>query len=137
MHTKLKLLRLVVQSNHLMTQEYFFLQRLWPICAQSPSQEIVGLCSETGAHQVTDWRIASINTVATSGRENSRGGISPACNIWRTFVPLSVTWYSLPCGHVFDDAIASHARQKKVCSKNSGVIPSLTASNSEKMWCAS
>ena len=28
--------------------------------------------------------IASINTLATSGRENSRGGISPICSIWRT-----------------------------------------------------
>lgn len=39
----------------------------------------------------TGWRIASMSTFATSGRENSRGGISPACNIWRTFVPLNVT----------------------------------------------
>ncbi len=31
--------------------------------------------------------IASINTLATSGRENSRGGISPICNIWRTLEP--------------------------------------------------
>ncbi len=65
-------------------------------------------------YYATGWRIASISTFATSGRENSRGGISPACNIWRTFVPLRVTWSSLLCGQVFDEAIESQARQKKV-----------------------
>ena len=62
----------------------------------------------------TGWRMASISTFATSGRENSRGGISPACNIWRTFVPLRVTWSSPLCGQVFDEAIESQVRQKKV-----------------------
>ncbi len=35
--------------------------------------------------------IASISIAATSGRENSRGGISAFANISRTFVPESVT----------------------------------------------
>ena len=47
--------------------------------------------SDSDEYYATGWRMASISTFATSGRENSRGGISPACNIWRTFVPLSVT----------------------------------------------
>src|SRR5436190_24370893 len=85
----------------------------------------------------TGWRMASMSTLANSGRENSRGGISPACNIWRTFVPLRVTCSSLPWGQVFAEAIESQVRQKKVWSKNMGVIPSLAASNSEKMCCAS
>ena len=36
-------------------------------------------------------RYASISTSATSGRENSTGGSSPAASISRTFVPLRKT----------------------------------------------
>src|SRR5436309_9722823 len=81
----------------------------------------------------TGWRIASMSTLATSGRENSRGGISPACNIWRTLVPLRVTCCSLPCGQVLEEAIESQARQKKVWSKNIGVMPSFAGSKLAKM----
>ena len=47
---------------------------------------------------------------ATSGRENSCGGRSPARSISRTFVPERETRSSSLWGHVFGDAIPSHLR---------------------------
>ena len=56
---------------------------------------------------------ASTSTAATSGRLNSGGGDSPARSISRTFVPLSTTCDSAPCGHVLVDAMPSHARAEE------------------------
>src|ERR687890_1237503 len=43
------------------------------------------------------------------------------------------TCASLPCGHVLVVAMPSQLRQKKACSKKSGVMPSSSSSNSSKM----
>src|SRR5215211_6406976 len=80
---------------------------------------------------------ASIRISATSSRENSCGGLSPASSISRTFVPDRNRWDSCGCGHVFDEPIPSHSWHQNVCSKNSGVIPSSFRSMSSKIRCAS
>jgi hypothetical protein len=81
--------------------------------------------------------MASMRIWATSGRENSFGGFLPARSISRTFVPDRITRSSSPWGHVLGVAIWSHFLQKNECSKNSGVMPSSSGSNSSKIRCAS
>ena len=73
----------------------------------------------------------------TSGRENSGGGYSPLESISRTLVPLMNTWCSLSWGQVLVVPIPWHSRQKKACSKNRGVSPISSSSNSSKMCWAS
>src|SRR5262249_45215191 len=82
-------------------------------------------------------RYASIRTSATSGRENSTGGSSPAASSSRTFVPLRKTWSSAGCGHVFELAIDPHVLHQNECSKNIGSMSSSCATNSSKISCAS
>ena len=41
------------------------------------------------------------------------------------------------CGQVFAEPMFPQARQKNVCSKNSGAMPSSSGSNSSKISCAS
>src|SRR5207302_11372250 len=80
---------------------------------------------------------AAMRTSATSGRENSTGGSTPAASSSRTFVPERKTYSSPPCGHVFGVAICPQTRQKNACSKNIGSISSSCGSNSSKISCAS
>src|SRR5205823_5693105 len=92
---------------------------------------------EAAERELPGHRYGSINTLATSGRENSAGGSSPAASSSRTFVPDRKTWSSPPCGQVFGVAICPQTRQKNACSKNIGSISSSCGSNSSKLSCAS
>src|SRR5690606_711885 len=82
-------------------------------------------------------RAASIRMRATSGRENSGGGSSPAASMARTLVPLRKTCSSLPCGQVLAVAMLPHVRQKKECSNLSGVMPSSSGLKRSNMRWAS
>ena len=55
----------------------------------------------------------------------------------RTFVPDKVRWSSLGCGQVLLEAMFPHVVQKKLCSKNSGVMPNSSAVKFLKISCAS
>jgi hypothetical protein len=65
------------------------------------------------------------------------GGYSPLESISRTLVPETKTWFSLEWGQVLVVPMPWHVRQKKECSKKSGVSPISPSSNSSKMCWAS
>src|SRR4029453_17535962 len=88
-------------------------------------------------HQVDSFLYAFIMISATSSLVNSGGGLSPAESISRTFVPDRNRCASSGCGQVLAEAIPWHSPHQKVCSKNSGVIPSSIGSTSSKISWAS
>src|SRR5215207_6571104 len=103
---------------------------------RAEAASIIAPCRPPGdARYQVSPRIPSMSTLTTSGRENSGGGYSPLPSISLTFVPEKKTCASLPCGHVLVVAIPSQLRQKKACSKKSGVMPNSSSSNSSKMCC--
>src|SRR5919108_3319612 len=89
------------------------------------------------SHYSDSFLYASIRIFATSSRVNSCGGVSPRESISRTLVPDKDRRASLGGGQVLPEAMPSHALHQKVCSKNSGSMPSSPRSIRSKMRCAS